>query len=156
MRAHESTGASDSGTEEYLKVLELGYANNPAAIEPLVCLTAREGALMRAAAVSFLGTLRATEQFPLLRSIYAGNTHVVKAMALKSIGDLDTNESRAFLVEVRQSKVAKEPTLREVLALYDGPKLGRGDASAADARALAMTFAAQGGGQSQRSRGRRA
>ncbi len=113
-----SSRPSDSGSEEYLKVLELGYTNSPAAVGPLVALTERKETLMRAAAVSSLGMLRATEQLPLLERIYAENTHVVKAMALKSIGDLETPESRAFLDRIRQSKDYREPTLKEVIDLY--------------------------------------
>ncbi len=66
---------------------------------------------MRASAVSSLGILRATGELSLLEKIYAENTHVVKAMALKSIGDLGTPEARAFLDRIRQSKDYREPTL---------------------------------------------
>lgn len=118
LAAAVSNRPSDSGTEEYLKVLELGYTNNPAAIAPLVALTARKETLMRAAAVSSLGTLQATGELELLRQIYADNTHVVKAMAIKSIGDLGTPEARAFLDQVRASKDYREPTLKEVIDLY--------------------------------------
>lgn len=43
---------ADAASEEYLKVLELGYTNNPAAVELLVRLTNREETLMRASAIS--------------------------------------------------------------------------------------------------------
>lgn len=109
---------SDSASEQYLKVYELGFTNNRSAIEPLVRLTTREETLMRAAAVSSLGILRATDQLPLLVEIYEKNTHVTKAMALKSIGDLATPESRAFLDRIRASKDYREPTLKEVIDLY--------------------------------------
>ncbi len=39
-------GPADAASEEYLKVLELGYTNNPEAIAPLVRLTTREETLM--------------------------------------------------------------------------------------------------------------
>lgn len=88
------TAPSDTASEAYLKVLELGYTNNPAAIPPLVKLTERRETMMRAAAVSALGILGAKEQLPLLEKIYAENSGYVKSMAVKSIGT-STHPSRA-------------------------------------------------------------
>jgi HEAT repeat protein len=114
------TTPADAASEEYLKVLELGYTNNRAAVEPLVQLTKREETLMRAAAISGLGMLGATDQLPLLEKIYAASDpeKLDKAMALKSIGDLDTPEAREFLSRVKQSKDYDNPFLREVVDLY--------------------------------------
>jgi hypothetical protein len=114
------SGDSDSASEQYLKVLELGYTNNPAAIPILVRLTNRGETLMRASAISALGILGATDQLPLLKTLYAnGADELTKSMALKSIGDLDTPEAHDFLNGVKQSKdYQKEDTIREVVDLY--------------------------------------
>ncbi|HUI25422.1 MAG TPA: HEAT repeat domain-containing protein [Candidatus Kryptonia bacterium] len=109
---------SDAASEQYLKVLELGYTNNPAAIEPLVRLTNRPETLMRVAAISALGMLRATDQFPLLRKTYETSENITKSMALKSIGDLDTPEAAEFVRSVKQSKDYDDDTIREVVDLY--------------------------------------
>jgi hypothetical protein len=113
-----TTGPADAASEEYLKVLELGYTNNPAAVEPLVHLTNREEVLMRASAISALGTLGAKDQLPLLKDIYATSDKIVKSMALKSIGDFDTPETREFMRSVKQSKDYSDETIREVVDLY--------------------------------------
>ena len=112
------SGSADAASEQYLKVLELGYTNSPAAIPVLIRLTGREETLMRASAISALGMLGATDQLPLLKTLYASGDGVVKSMALKSIGDLDTPEANDFLRGVKQSRDYKDDTIREVPDLY--------------------------------------
>lgn len=112
-------GDADAGSEQYLKVLELGYTNNPTAIEPLVRLTSHEETIMREAAISALGMLGAKEQFPLLKQIYETKENIDKSMALKSIGDLDTPEAREFIRQVKSSEAYHDDdTIREVADLY--------------------------------------
>ncbi len=112
-------GSRDAASEEYLKVLELGYTNNPIAIEPLVKLTSDEETIMREAAISALGILRAKGQFSLLKHIYETKGNIDKTMALKSIGDLDTEESREFIRRVKMSEEYSDyETIREVADLY--------------------------------------
>ena len=74
---------------------------------------------MRASAISALGMLGATDQLPLLEKLYATSDGLVKSMAVKSIGDLDTPEAQEFLRGVKQSKAYKDDTIREVVDLYD-------------------------------------
>lgn len=111
-------GGADESSEEYLKVLELGYSNNPAAIPPLVRLTSHNQPIMRAAALSALGMLGAKEQFPLFKKMYETEDNVVKSMALKAIGDLDTPEAKAYLQGVKQSKDYKDDIIQEIVDLY--------------------------------------
>lgn len=88
------------GDASYLDVYALGFTNNPAAIEPLVKLTGDPDEYVRLAAISSLGTLGAADQLDLLKSIHEGTgMWQDRAMALKSIGDLDTPEARAYLAE---------------------------------------------------------
>jgi hypothetical protein len=111
-------GEADAATEQYLKVLELGYTNNREAIPLLVRLTERKEILMRASAISALGILGAKEEFPLLRKLYETSSDLSKAMALKSIGDLGTPEAQEFMRVVKTSKDYADETIREVADLY--------------------------------------
>jgi len=114
-----SSGSRDAASEQYLKVLELGYTNNTKAIEPLVELTSDKETIMREAAISALGILRAEGQFSLLKHIYETKGNIDKTMALKSIGDLDTEESREYMRKVKMSEVYSDyETIREVADLY--------------------------------------
>ena len=111
--------SADAASEQYLKVLELGYTNNPTAIEPLVRLTSHNETIMREAAISALGILGAKDQFPLLKNIYETKNKIDKTMALKSIGDLDTPEAREFINHVKRSEeYLDDETIREVADLY--------------------------------------
>ncbi|GAB2509984.1 hypothetical protein GCM10027084_26490 [Pseudoxanthomonas sangjuensis] len=91
---------STRGDNSYLDVYALGFTNNPKAIATVQALTKDPDEYVRIAAISSLGTLGASDQLPLLESIYRdGNMWQDRAMALKAIGDLDTAEARAFLSE---------------------------------------------------------
>jgi hypothetical protein len=83
-----------------------------------VRLTNREEVLIRASTISALGILGAKDQLPLLKKIYETSDKLVKSMALKSIGDLDTPEAHEFLRSVKQSKDYADDTIREVVDLY--------------------------------------
>ncbi|MCX7098878.1 MAG: HEAT repeat domain-containing protein [Methylococcales bacterium] len=114
-----ATDSADAASEQYLKVLELGYTNNPSAVEPLVRLTTHKEAVMRQAAISALGILGAKDQFALLKNIYGTKEKIDKSMALKSIGDLDTPEAREFIRQVKMSEAySDDETIREVADLY--------------------------------------
>lgn len=103
----------------FLTVLRLGLTNNREVVPTLVTLTKRDQGWLRAAAVSALGTIHATEQFELLRGIYETDRNVAQLAALKSIGDLGTPEARAFLDQVRASPGFRREMIREIVALYD-------------------------------------
>ncbi|GAB2506431.1 HEAT repeat domain-containing protein [Lysobacter humi (ex Lee et al. 2017)] len=111
-------------TDDYLDVYALGFSNNARAIPTLVQLTKAEPEYMRLAAISSLGTLRATDQVDLLRSLYRdANLWQDRAMALKAIGDLDTADGRAFLAAERtrlQPQAGDRETgwLLELIGLY--------------------------------------
>ena len=90
--AGERTGTS------YLDVYALGFSQNPKALPIVLELAKDEDEYIRLAAISSLGTLRATDQFGWLKSVYEGEgVWQDRAMALKAIGDLGTPEARAFL-----------------------------------------------------------
>jgi len=102
----------------FLKVLELGYTNNQAAIEPLKSLTSHNDSMVRVCAVSSLGVLGAVDQFDLLKTIYADTENIEKYMALKAIGDLDTPTAIAFLQTVKTSSDYEDEMIKEVCDLY--------------------------------------
>ncbi|MBB6092228.1 hypothetical protein HNQ60_001074 [Povalibacter uvarum] len=86
--------------DSFLDVYSLGFTNNPRAVETLAKLTKDEDEYVRLAAISSLGNLSAADQLPLLKTLYANKDGLWqdRAMAIKAIGDLNTVESRDFLV----------------------------------------------------------
>ncbi len=88
----------------YLDVYQLGFSNNPTAVEYLVELTKHDGEYIRLAAISSLGTIQAVKHFQLLKDLYKNSrTWSDRAMALKAIGDLDTKEGKAFLISEKET-----------------------------------------------------
>lgn len=92
------------GGDAHLDVYALGFTNHPGAKDRLVQLTQHADEYVRLAAISSLGTLGATDQFGLLKSLYERRDAIWqdRAMALKSIGDLGTPASRALLQQELQ------------------------------------------------------
>ena len=108
----------------YLDVYALGFTNNPSAIEPIAALVKDSDEYVRLAAISSLGTLRASGKMDLLKEVYnKADTWSDRAMALKAIGDLDTEESRGFLLSERgrweKAGTDKESVWNaQIIALY--------------------------------------
>jgi hypothetical protein len=116
-----------SGTatpDTFLDVYALGFTNNPLAVPKVVELTKSEDEYVRLAAISSVGNLRAGSQFGLLKSIYQnlGASRQDRDMALKSIADLGTPESDAFIrAEIKQLGSQGDSEAQwtsRVLALY--------------------------------------
>ncbi|MBN2255235.1 MAG: HEAT repeat domain-containing protein [Deltaproteobacteria bacterium] len=102
----------------FMKVLELGYTNHPAAVGPLLQLADHSDGYVRASAICSLGVLGAVDQFEFLKKCYYTRDDDEKLMALKSIGDLNTPESRNFLRSVKNSPDYGHARIREVLDLF--------------------------------------
>ncbi|MFO0691206.1 MAG: HEAT repeat domain-containing protein [Myxococcota bacterium] len=83
----------------FLDVYALGFTNNPTAIPKVVELLDDADEYVRLAAISSLGTLGAKSEFGRLKALYEGGAGLWqdRAMAAKAIGDLDTEEGRAWL-----------------------------------------------------------
>ena len=123
----KSLTAKITGTrtpDTFLDVYALGFTNNPAAIDTLIGLTKDSQEYVRQAAISSLGNIGATTQFGLLKSLYqdpqvSWQDHCI---ALKAIGDLDSDESKAFVAaEAKKlgSDSSKESqVLSRILSLY--------------------------------------
>jgi hypothetical protein len=90
--------------DAYLSVIELGGSNNPAAMESLIRISDAEDVLIRASALSAMGTLGAQNEFELLKKKYAQYADIDRFMALKSIGDIGTPEAIDFLKNAKQDR----------------------------------------------------
>jgi len=91
---------ADNNKMSYFDVYELGFSNNPKAIEPLLAFTQHSSEYVRLAAISSLGILGAEQHFEDLKVIYLnGNLWQDRGMALKAIGDLGSEQAMVFLLQ---------------------------------------------------------
>ncbi len=91
---------ANSNSLSYLDVYELGFSNNPKAIEPLKELASHKGEYIRMAAISSMGILGVEDYLDDLKTIYANaRTWQDRGMALKSIGDIGGDEAIEFLTQ---------------------------------------------------------
>lgn len=108
----------------FLDVYALGFTNNPAALDTLIGLTKDSQEYVRQAAIASLGNLGAATQLGLLKTIYqdASVAWQDRCIALKSIADLGTAESKEFITgEAKRlgTASAKEmQVMSRILALY--------------------------------------
>ena len=87
--------------DAYLSVLELGACNNPEAMPILKKTVESEDTLIRACALSCMGTLGAEKELDLLKQKYAEYADIDRFMALKAIGDVGTPEAVDFLKKAK-------------------------------------------------------
>ncbi|WP_341675611.1 HEAT repeat domain-containing protein [Niveibacterium sp. SC-1] len=116
--------ANPTRDDAYLDVYQLGFSNNRKAVPELAKLTVHPSEYVRLAAISSLGILKAEDQFDLLASLYESRAGLWqdRAMALKAIGDLGTEQSRAYLEHewAKYEKATDKEGLwnKEILSLY--------------------------------------
>ena len=109
----------DTSKLVYRRVFELGYTNNPEVIPHLRDIAQNHKvSLARAAAISSIGMLKATDQFEFLAEIYNTRTKIEKVMALKSIGDLETRDAAAFMAKVAGSSDVRDSMIADIVDLY--------------------------------------
>ena len=107
-----------------LDIYELGFSNNPRAIPHLLKLAGKEGDENLLAALSALGTLRATEAQDLLtqHATNPKNDWEDRATALKALGDIGTPAALGVLKQekARVDKLTDAESVRTkaLLALY--------------------------------------
>ncbi|MHC9511843.1 HEAT repeat domain-containing protein [Kangiella sp. M94] len=114
---------ADDADTAYQDVYQLGFSNNPLALDTLLELTNNDDEYIRLAAISGLGTIKAESSLERLKEIYAtADIWQDKAMALKSIGDIGTDEARNFLVvasnELQSANDKERLWSQEVIDLY--------------------------------------
>lgn len=104
----------------FWKVLELGYTNNPKAIEPLKKYSQQAGdEFFKSCALSAIGTLNPESQFEFLKQRYEAGGFNDRYMATKSIGDIGTEEALHFIEGLRNSDAYKgEGGLKSCVDLY--------------------------------------
>ncbi|MBC8027637.1 MAG: HEAT repeat domain-containing protein, partial [Steroidobacteraceae bacterium] len=123
----QSLTAKINGTrtpDTFLDVYALGFTNNPSAVDTLIGLTKDSQEYVRQAAISSLGNIGATTQFGLLKTLYqdpqvSWQDHCI---ALKAIGDLNTDESKAFIAaeakKLGSASSKESQVLSRILSLY--------------------------------------
>ena len=110
---------ADTTNLVYKRVFELGYTNNPEVIPHLRKIAVEhEVSLARAAAISSIGILNASGEFEFLKNIYDTTQKIEKVMALKSIGDLDTPESVAFMKKVATQPRDRDGMITDIVDLH--------------------------------------
>jgi hypothetical protein len=87
----------------FWKVLELGATNNPAAMDPLKEFAKDKDNFFKACVLSAIGNLGAQDQVAFLKQQLDVTSEVSKFMVLKSIGDVENQESKTFLENVKNS-----------------------------------------------------
>ncbi len=87
--------------DAYLAVLELGAGNNPEAMPMLMQTAQSQDTLIRACALSSMGTLGAQDKLEFLEQKYTEYSDIDKFMVLKAIGDVGTPEAIEFLKKAK-------------------------------------------------------
>jgi len=119
--ALRARAAKEEGADLLVVIEELGASNHPSALAPLTQLALHPSEEVRGAALGAIGTLGRPESLAqLVPLVSAGASHTDRYMALKAIGDLDSDASRAFLVQLKSSlpDTAEARAQQEIIALY--------------------------------------
>ncbi len=123
----EKVNANPAAALAYLDVYQLGFSNNPAAIDALMGMTESAHEYIRLAAISSLGTINAQGQVEQLIALFNGDGFWQdRAMAVKSLGDiaaLGNERAMMFLRNDVEPKLQGESAVgaewaREILGLY--------------------------------------
>jgi len=104
----------------FWKVLELGYTNNPNAMEPLKKYSQQGGdEFFKSCALTAIGTLDPEGQFGFLKQRYDAGGFNDRYMAVKAIGDIGTDQALHFLEGLKESDAYKgEGGLKSGVDLY--------------------------------------
>lgn len=106
---------------DFWKVLELGYTNNPAAVEPLKRYARMGDEFFKSCAISSIGTLGATQEVAFLKKCYADAAASFndRYLAVKALGDLATPEALKTIETIKRDPLyEREGGLRYAVDLY--------------------------------------
>jgi len=107
-------------TEDYLRVLELGYTNNPgAAVPALVRLADVENQIIQMCVAISLGNLGEDASLPVLARLHETSGARIRLMALKSILELDSLQARSYVRDVKASHRYRSADVRELVDWYE-------------------------------------
>ncbi|MBD3239070.1 MAG: hypothetical protein GF331_00685 [Chitinivibrionales bacterium] len=109
VEAHEYDDGAEDEEKATWKILALGATNNPKAVDKLKALADHEDQFLRACALAGLGMLASHDDgtfFAFLKQRYDKYTDIDKLMALKSIGDLPSEQADAFMQTVAADEEA--------------------------------------------------
>jgi hypothetical protein len=110
---------SKNNYSNFWKVLELGYTNNPEAIEPLKKYAQTGDEFFKSCALSSIGTLGAVGQLEFLKQRYREGSYNDRYMAAKAIGDIGTPEALQVIQGMKKDTAyEKEGGLRYCVDLY--------------------------------------
>jgi len=119
INAETGKDEKDPYARPFWEVLELGYSNNPKAMEPLKKYAGDSDEFFKACALSAIGTLGADGQLEFLLQHYRAGAYNDKYMAAKSIGDMGTPEALQILKDMKKDKAyTNEGGLRYCVDLY--------------------------------------
>jgi hypothetical protein len=103
----------------FWKILELGYTNNPKAMEPLKKYAQQGYEFFKSCALSAIGTLGADGQLEFLKQRYGAGGYNDRYMAVKAIGDIGTPEALQFIQTLKKDGAyEKEAGLKYCVDLY--------------------------------------
>lgn len=114
---NSEVGKDDNGP--FWKVLELGYTNNPKAMEPLKKYAQMNYEFFRSCALSAIGTLGANGQIEFLKQQYREEGYNNRYMAIKAIGDIGTPEALQFIQSLKKdASYGREAGIKYCVDLY--------------------------------------
>ncbi|GAD88674.1 hypothetical protein VHA01S_008_00700 [Vibrio halioticoli NBRC 102217] len=98
----------------YLDVYELGFSNNKTAIPALKKYTQNKHEYIRLAAISALGTLQDESSVAMLINIHKdSNMWQDRAMAIKSLIDINNTEAKSYVDSLYQTLMTKKSKLKD-------------------------------------------
>ena len=106
--------------ETFWKVLELGYTNNPVAMEPLMQFSQKgDDEFFKSCALTAIGTLGPENQFEFLKERFKAGGFNDRYMATKAIGDIGTPEALQFVRDQKNTDAYQgEGGLKSCVDLY--------------------------------------
>jgi hypothetical protein len=104
----------------FWRVLELGYTNNPKAVEPLTKYAQIGDEFFKSCALSSIGTLGAVDRLEFLKQQYSNSrTYNDRYMAAKAIGDIGTPKAFQILQTMKKDiAYEQEGGLKYCVDLY--------------------------------------
>lgn len=119
LTADLDTQMAQKDYSEFWKVLELGYTNNPEAINPLKKFARTDDEFFKSCAISSIGILGGVKEIEFLKTSYKEGSHNDRYMSVKALGDIAIPEAIQALEEIKKDPAyEKEAGLKYGVDLY--------------------------------------